>query len=234
MLTKHLVVGVLLSGCLLTQALAHAQQTIFNVPSGDVTPKGSLFLQHESQFRPWEPDAFWAGTHYAAYGIGHHTELDATLINLSAPSSHNIAVMPGLKSAIPIFTQDLPQRELKWTVGGTLPVSLEGKGVGSWGYTHLSGRLPRVNTRLTAGVSAGSEILFGRDTVCFMGGVEQPLTPRINLIGDWYSGTHSLGFLIPGLSLTIAKNTNAYVGFQIPNSAASGKSGLVFELSTLF
>lgn len=28
-----------------------AQQTVFNVPSADVTPEGAIFLQHESQFR---------------------------------------------------------------------------------------------------------------------------------------------------------------------------------------
>lgn len=44
-----------------------AQQTVFNVPSADVTPEGAIFLQHESQFRGWKPDAFWLGTHYTAW-----------------------------------------------------------------------------------------------------------------------------------------------------------------------
>jgi hypothetical protein len=41
--------------CFLFYSQAIAQQTIFNVPSADITPKNKNFLQHESQFRSKNP-----------------------------------------------------------------------------------------------------------------------------------------------------------------------------------
>lgn len=215
----------------------YAQQTVFNVPSADVTPEGKLFLQHESQFRPYPPHAFWLGTHYSAVGIGHNTELDATLFNVSAPVSDNITLGLGFKSAMPIagLKEKFPERELKLTVGSEVLVSLQGEGVGNWSYAHLSGRVPKLNTRLTAGVSVGTKQLFGRDAVCFIGAVEQPVTEKFSLIADYYSGKENYaGFLIAGFSYKLPKNTAVYAGFQIPNNESNGRSGFVIEVSRIF
>lgn len=232
-LKKWMLILSLCNG-LLSTSPASAQQTIFNVPSADVTPKGSIFLQHESQFRLWKPGKFWVGTHYAAVGIGYNTDLDATLFNVSSPRSDNIALGLGFKSFFPLLANDFPEREFKLTVGGMVPISLQGKGAGGWGYSHLSGRLPHLNTRLTAGISGGTEILFGRDVVTFIGGFEQPITKDLTLIADWYSGRNALGFFIPGFSYAFSQNITGYFGFQIPNRSQNGRSGFVFEIATIF
>lgn len=222
---------------ILIQQKACAQQTVFNVPSADVTPKDAIFLQHESQFRPWVPDAFWVGTHYSAYGIGHNTELDATLFNVGAPTTNHIALGLGFKSAmpIPVLKEKFPQREVKLTVGSEVLVSMEGRGIGNWTYAHLSGRVPKLNTRLTAGVSVGTKQVFGKNTFDFIGAIEQPVTPKLNLIADWFSGTENFaGYLIAGFSYKLPKDVNLYCGYQIPNSPRVGNSGLVIEVSKIF
>lgn len=219
---------------LICSSSAFSQQTVFNVPSADVTEKDALFLQHESQFRAWGPGAFWLGTHYSAYGIGHNTELDATLFNLQAPYTDNLTLGLGFKSAMPVvgLKEKFPKREIKLTVGSEVLVSLQGEGVGNWTYSHVSGRLPKLNTRLTSGVSVGTKQLFGRDTVCFIGAIEQPVTKKLNIIADWYSGEENFaGFLIAGFSYKMPKDTNLYVGYQIPNSSKAGRSGFVIEVS---
>lgn len=213
---------------------AQAQQTIFDVPSADVTPKGKVFLQHESQFRPWKPNRFWTGTHYAALGIGHHTELDVTLFNVSAPATDNIALGVGFKSVIPVLEKLFPERELKVTVGTMVPISLQGDGVGNWSYATTSFRLPKTKTRFTAGVSTGTQQIFGRDTVGFIGGYEQPITKRFSLIGDWHSGTSAYGLFIPGFSYAVTNSMALYAGYQIPNNKRSGVSGFVIELAKFF
>jgi len=225
--------GILLSSVLLLWPVGYAQQTIFNVPSADVTPKDQIYLEHESQFKPWAPNAFWLGTHYTAYGIGHHTEIDATLSNVSAPPSGNVVLGLGFKSNFPLLAKKFPNRELKITVGNITPISLQGQGVGDWSYAHVSGRVPRLNTRLTAGVSAGTKQLFGRNTVGFIGGYEQPITQRFSLIGDWFSGTHANGYFIPGFSYILKGTTTLFVGYQIPNTRRVGPEGFVIEVSTL-
>lgn len=227
------LVSILSISFLLLLSISYAQQTIFNVPSADVTPKDEIYLEHESQFKPWKPNAFWLGTHYTAYGIGHHTEIDATLSNVSAPSSGNVVLGLGFKSNIPLLAKRLPKRELKLTVGNITPISLQGQGVGDWSYTHLSGHLPKLNTRITTGVSVGTKQLFGRNTVGFIGGYEQPITQRFSLIGDWFSGTHSNGYFIPGFSYVLKGSTTLFVGYQIPNTKRVGPQGFVIEISTL-
>lgn len=214
---------------------AFAQQTVFNVPSADVTPQGRVFLQQESQFGPWAP-AFWQGTHYAATGIGHNTELTMTLFNVSAPASNNITLGTGFKSAIPIpkLKELYPQREYKFTVGSEVLSSLQGQGVGNWTYAHLSGRLPVTKTRLTGGLSYGTRQAFGVDHVCFITAIEQPITKKVTLLADWYSGQeHFSGFLITGFSYALPKDKTLYVGFQVPNSSKNGNSGFVVEFAKI-
>lgn len=216
---------------------ASAQQTIFNVPSADVTEKGHVFLQEEAQTTPWNTDNAYFGTTYAAVGIGHNTELDATLFNVASPATQNISLGVGFKSAIPIpgLKEKFPEREFKFTIGSEMLLGLEGNGVGNWSYAHLSGRVPKLNTRLTGGVSYGGRQVFGQNTFSFIAGVEQPVTKKITLIGDWFSGSeHFAGFLITGFSYAFPKNVTLYAGYQIPNSPRVGTSGFVIELAKIF
>lgn len=227
---------ILILFCLGT-AKAYAQQTIFNVPSADVTEKGHIFLQEEAQTTPWNTDTAYFGTTYSALGIGHNTELDATLFNVGSPATQNISLGLGFKSAIPIpgLKDRFPDREFKLTVGSEMLLGLEGNGVGNWSYAHLSGRVPKLNTRLTAGVSYGGRQVFGQNTFSFIGGVEQPVTKKFTLIADWYSGSeHFAGYLIPGFSYAFQKNVTLYAGFQIPNSPRVGTPGFVIELAKIF
>lgn len=215
----------------------NAEQTIFNVPSADVTPKGHLFLQQEAQTTPWNTDTAYFGTTYSAVGIGHNTELGATLYNVGSPATQNISLGLGFKSAMPIpgLKEKFPEREFKLTVGSDLLLGLEGNGVGNWTYAHLSGRVPKLNTRLTAGVSYGGRQVFGQNTFSFIAGVEQPVTKKLTLISDWFSGTeHFAGYLITGFSYALPKNMTLYAGYQIPNSPRVGTSGFCIELAKIF
>lgn len=217
--------------------VVYAQQTIFNVPSADVAPKGRLYLLQESQFKAWNPDAFWLGTEYATYGVGHNTEVGMTLFNVGAPTTGNITLATGFKSAIPIpkLKDKYPAREYKITVGSELLTSLQGQGVGNWTYAHLSGRTPVTNTRLTAGLSYGTKQVFGTDNLSFICGVEQPVTKKLNIIADWYSGDeHFAGFLISGFSYALPKNTTIYLGYQVPNTSQNGSAGFVFQVGKIF
>lgn len=205
---------------------ALAQQTIFNVPSADVTEKGMIFVQQEGQFG----GDFGLFTSYSAYGIGKHTEVDVTLFGVGTKNVRNEVLGVGFKTSLPIHEKS----ETKLTFGSLVPISLKGNGVGGYTYSHLSTRLPKLKTRLTAGGFIGTTTVFGRDFICFIGGIEQPITKRFGLITDWYSGKHSNGFLIPGFYYNFPKNTTLWAGYQIPNNRANGNNGFVIELSKIF
>lgn len=216
---------------------ANATQTIFNVPSADVTEKDHIFLQQEVQTTPWITDDAFFSTTYAAVGVGHNTEIDATLFNVGSPATQNISMGFGFKSAIPIpvLKEKFPKREFKFTLGSNMLLGLEGNGVGNWTYAHLSGRVPKVNTRLTAGLSYGTRQVFGENTFAFIAGVEQPVTKKFSIIGDWYSGDeHWAGYLITGFSYALTKNTTLYAGYQIPNDPKVGAPGFVLQLAKIF
>ncbi len=203
-----------------------AQQTIFNVPSADVTPKGRIFVQHESQFS----NKFALQTEYGAFGIGKNTEIDVTLLGIGTNNVANEVLGIGFKSFINLHKKS----ETKLTYGTLLPISLRGKGVGGYAYSHLSTRIPKLNTRITSGVFVGTTSVLGRDFVSYIAGVEQPITKRFSLIMDYFSGKHANGFLIPGFSYYLGKNYTLYAGYQIHNNKANGDNGFVLELSKIF
>ena len=233
MLRNQLIyVGISLLGLLSQNALpTWAQQTIFNVPSADVTPPRKVYLETEGQFRTWQPGRFFSGTEYMAVGVEHNTELDVTLSGVNSPGTGSETLGVGFKTSWPILKNKLPRRELKITLGELMPISLRGQGVGNWSYAHLSGRIPKLNTRITAGVSTGTRQLFGRTTVGFIGGLEHPVTEKFSIIADWFSGTNNFGLFIPGFSYILPKGIALFAGFQIPNTPKCGNSGFVIEFS---
>lgn len=235
MLKKSIIYTII---CLsFTSTSVEAMQTVFNVPSADVMDKGKFFFQEEAQFKPWNPDSYYYGTTYTAYGIGHNTEIDVNLFNYASPALENITMGVGFKSAIPIpgLKEKYPKREYKLTVGTNILIGLEGNGVGNWTYAHLSGRVPKANTRLSAGVSYGGRQVFGENSVSFIAAVEQPVTKKLSLIGDWMSGNETWGgVLIVGASYELPKNTTLYAGYQIPNNPQISDPGFVIQLAKKF
>lgn len=216
--------------------LAQAQQTIFNVPSADTTPKKRYFIQLEEQFRPYKPQ-FGNGTIYNCYGISDNTELNLTVFNANAPSTHNLTLGSGFKSAIliPKLKNKYPKREYKFTVGSLVLSSLNGQGTGNWTYAHLSGRIPKINTRITAGISYGTKHVFGSDKTAFIGAIEHPVTEKLTLQSEWFSGNeHFGGYLISGFNYKLPKDQCIIIGYQVPNSSQVGKTGFVVQYSKLF
>ena len=205
---------------------AYAQQTLFNVPSADVTEKGMIFVQQEGQFS----DKFGLFTSYGAYGIGKNTEIDLTLFGVGTKKVRNEVLGFGFKTFIPLHEKS----ETKLTFGTLLPVSLRGNGIGGSAYSHLSARLPKLKTRFTAGGFVGTTTVFGRDFISFIGAVEQPINKKFGLQVEWYSGKHSNGFLIPGFYYNFPQNATLWVGYQIHNNKVNGDNGFVIELSKIF
>jgi hypothetical protein len=88
---------------------------------------------------------------------------------------------------------------------------------------------------LTGGISYGTKQVFGTNATSFIGAIEQPVTKKLNIISDWYSGSeHFAGFLITGFSYAFPENKTLYMGYQIPNSSRCGKSGFVIEFAKIF
>ena len=133
---------------------------------------------------------------------------------------------------IPVLEHRLPSLELRFTVGQVSLLSLERSALGAWAYSHGSMRIPRLHTRHTAGVSYASSLLFGDGTNpwSLMVGIEQPITPWLWLVADWYSGDHALGAFIPAVQFNIQDRVALIFGYKRDNNRNDPRDGLIAEV----
>lgn len=185
----------------------------------------------ESQVRPRAPYRYWNTTNFLCLGVGSGVELAVTTFNFGLPVGNNRSVAAGAKVVSDLWPDALPELELKLTTGAMGFLSVDGLGAGHWLYTHASARLPKLRTRLTAGLSHGSRHLFGRDDVLsFITGVEQPLgTPKLNFVTEWFSGSHDLSNFIYGVTYHPSHSWIFVAGHKIP-TAGPLLTAAVFEV----
>jgi len=219
---------------------AYGQQAIVTLPSADITEKGTLFMMNESQLRVWGDQPMWNATFFVTYGIGYHTELAATFFNIGVPSTGHASMAVGSKSALPLFADKLPWLDLKITAGVLGIVSLDSRGIGHWIYTHLSFRIPKLETRLSAGISQGSEVLFFKENATsFITAIEQPIPwlHGLTLTAEWFSGSHDLSNLIFGAAYHPNPKVIFVLGYKIPTKDrlwTTSEQALVFEMGAFF
>ncbi|HBY59484.1 MAG TPA: hypothetical protein DEH78_06650, partial [Solibacterales bacterium] len=146
----------------------------------------------------------------------------------------NEAVGVGFKSSPQIFSERWGSREMKITVGQMAVFNYRGGGLGSFSYSHFSMRVPKLETRLTAGGFHGTRELFKKTTGNFLGGIEQPVGKRVILLAEWFRGRHDFGFFIPGILFHPTKKQIIVVAYKIANTPANGKNGLVLEYGITF
>lgn len=227
MQVRLLVAAVL---CLCT---VRAQQAIVNMPSADITAKGTGMLMHETQMRPFQAGTYryWYGTNFLTYGVGKNTELALTTYNAGTPVATNQNVGVGFKSGIPLGND---ARERKITVGSMALFNYMGKGVGNFSYAHYSWRLPHARTRLTMGGWVGTEQMFKKNTGNFLGGIEHPVNKRFYLLAEWFAGKHDGGFFIPGVLFHPTPKQMVVVGYKIANNPQNGAGGFVVEYGFFF
>lgn len=215
-----------------------AQQTIFNVPSADIADKHDWFYQHQTTARAWNPRRQWLQTNAFGYGIGHYMELDATLFNLNPREPGDAAASFGFKASIPVVKRraGIPLRLVAGDLFEFTERALDARRLpspreGNWIYVMLHTEAPRLKTRLTAGVTDGTQVLFGAHSAGFLGGIEQPLSKRWMFQVDWFSGHHELAFWIPGVVYRLQRRWMISTGLQFPNRPGAGQKAVVLELT---
>jgi hypothetical protein len=253
--SKNIVFGVVKLLCISVMDVAEtaAQSLLVGIPSAEVAHKGKLEFTHESQVNFWESDKIkWNSFNFACYGIGHETEITANLLNLNNNRSSNISVAVGFKTSLPVLKKTLPETwEMKWTGGQNVMYSIQKQKFGSWTYSHLSVKLPRLRTQLIGGLSFGTSQMFGyryvtdavsggeteiaRRPLAFIGGFVQPVYKNFSIVGDWYSGTHDLAAFIPALQFDKVFRQHTFIaGYKIPNNAESGSQAVICEIMFRF
>jgi hypothetical protein len=213
---------------------ASAQLLIVGIPNADVTPKHVWGITHESQLKPFDDPKGWNTFQFLTYGIGRGTELALSFVNFGRPATGNRTIAIGAKTVLEAEQPTLRRWEAKWTLGAMVPKSVDARGAGLWAYSSGSVRLPRARTRLTVGPTYGTPQLFGVEKAGMMAGIEQPITKRVSIIADWYSGKHDLAATIPAVQFNLPREIALIAGYKIPNPGAPGGHALVLEVAALF
>lgn len=217
------------------------QSLIVGIPSADVAEKNHLEITHETQWNFWQKPNKWNSFNFACFGLGNGTELTATFNNLTNTNGNNLALGLGFKKVFSLGV--LPKNmESKFIVGGNALYGVSRQNTGFWAYAMGSVRMPKTQTRFTAGFTHGQSQTFGfrqqimnnvigetpNNITTFIGGIEQPLGRNISLIADWYAGTHDLAALIPALQIDVGHHV-IILGYKLPNNATSGHKALILE-----
>ena len=197
---------------LLLQGLSsYAQQTIINVPSSEVLPAGDIIFKESNRFRPFTNGGYTTLTPSATFGVGKGFEF-STAVGTYMGSETEIQ---GDISAKKVWFLG-PSTRL--SVGGTVSPYLNmGGHPDSFAFAHLSQRIKKTRTSITAGgYMHGIQSFPDKGGVLL--GIEQVIIPnKLRLAMDWTSGNDSQGRMGVGLKYRPVSTVSITSAIIIPN-----------------
>lgn len=200
LLKEFFILYFLLTG---TQTLA--QQTIINVPSSEILPQGDMILKDSNSFNPFSDGGYTSIGPSVIVGPGYNSEISFGTSGNFAEQNH----IKGIFTAKKVFFLGGATR---LTAGGRIsPYFSQSVSPETFIYSHVSTRIRKTKTSLTAGVYAAGHHTTLPNKAGALLGIEQVIIPnKLRLAVDWMSDNESNGILgagfkfrpVPTLSIT--------------------------------
>jgi hypothetical protein len=206
---------------------ASAQQTVFNVPSGDVLDRGKVYGELDFTYK--QSDASAGYTLRVVVGLGHRIEVGLNVNGLGTPADSQTTLSPTIKWK----AYDGGNNGWALLVGDDLFIPVQNRmyDAGNYVWAEFT-KTWRTKTRLTFGAYEFTPHVI--DTGHRAGGqfaIEQPVGDRVTLAADWYTGDHSLGYVTPGIIIKLTSKLAWYGTYQIGNRGAlNGNHQLLTEI----
>jgi len=205
---------------------AAAQQTVFNVPSGDVLDRGKVYGELDVTCHP---SATRGGfTPRVVAGIGHRIEVGLNLNGIGAPGLVQTTPTPTFKWK----AYEDGKRGWALLLGDDvfIPAQNRAYNVGNYVYAEVT-KTWKSKTRATLGAyHFAGDVVAPAQRAGGQFALEQPVGSRVTLAADWYTGTHALGYVTPGIVVKITSKFTWYGSYQIGNSGlSSGNHQLLIE-----
>jgi len=217
---------------LLQEYVVIAQSTLFNVPSTDVVAKKRVYMEFDflSHFGSHANGGFQIYTPRAVFGVAKGVEVG---VNVSfgdalAPNQPTY-ISPNMKWQF----YNNEKTGVAVAAGGLLYTPIANRaGADTYGFVY-SVVSKKVKTyygpRLTAGGYALPGLMSGLGTKGgAIVGYEQPLAKRLTFVADWFSGRNAFGYVTPGLSFTLPKNSLLNVGYSMGNRGRGNNALFVY------
>lgn len=236
------VCGLILTYLFLIANPTLAQQNLFNIPSGDITPKGKFFYQHQLNF--YSVNELESKSHLV-YGLGKGWDAGVNLVDLPL----QVGDVPALsfndnsnrKPLYPLLMFTLQKqfqlnKHLKLNVGSQVGPNLSpqsrNKRFAFFNYVLVKSKLFK-QVNLTIGTYHTDNTFVGKEQHHFgiLAGYEIPLTKRFSLMGDVISGNHKKSQSTIGALYTISKRVQVCGAALLDYPHGQHNHGFVFELN---
>ena len=67
-----------------------------------------------------------------------------------------------------------------------------------------------------------------------LAGYEQPVTKKVSLVADWFSGSHDLAALVMGVQVQATHQLIVITGFKVPNEPTKSDNAALVEVTYEF
>jgi hypothetical protein len=229
LLASNFIIALLFTAFIAVQS-GGAQETIFNVPSGDILDKGKIYSELDFAYSSDASTGVYSPRLVA--GIGHKIEIGANLNGIASSGPSQATLIPTLK-------WKAYDGKNGWGVilgdNVFLPIQNRNYDVGNYVYAEFTKALER-HTRLTFGAfDFTSKVVASGNKAGGQFGIEQSVGHRVTLAADWFTGKHSAGYLTPGVALKLTSKVTGYTAYEIGNSDLSrGNHLLLLEVGWNF
>ena len=226
-------IAILVMGLAGTFNHAEAQQTVFNVPTTDVLDKGKVYFELDVSAKPINSEALSSFSSFVprvVIGTGGRVEIGINLTGNIQPGPDSTTLVPTIK------WKAFDGGENGWAIAlGThafIPVRNKAYDFGNQSYVMVQ-KTFRTNTRIGFGGSVFTREVVAPGAVRGAGQFtfEQPITSKLTLASDWFTGKHANGYWTSGGSYKFSKKLTGYSAYSIGNSnVSSGNHFFYFEL----
>ena len=170
---------------------AYSVQTMVNIPSSEILPEETIIFKESNNIPTADPTRMSPSV---IFGVGHDIEISG---GVSTFVSGDNAVRADIAAKKVFFLSN----SLRLTAGGRVsPYLNRNSEPDSFVYSHLSHRIKKTKTTLTAGMYAANRQECLPSNVGAMLGIEQVLIPnKLRLAVDYMSGGERYGLFAAGI-----------------------------------
>jgi hypothetical protein len=226
---------------LVQSTASFAQQNFFNVPSSEITPKGTVFFQQ--QFNALS--GLLSSNTTACYGFGGGFECGVNLLGITYNEKQKTFVSSA-RGEYPVYPSvgvNMQQRVFvrggySFSVGGQLLTSRSPSNLEVYGYAN--NRWQHNRLKVVCGIFWGNVSYFGRASFLVkntilpgvqLGFEHQIIKETLFFQADFLSGRTPYSNLILGLAYKCAEHIILSAGYQIPNDRTTSSPAAIVEFT---